>query len=131
MDAREPTFPQPVADMCADLVGMGFDIDYELRCDPDIMLLVLTGVVKAERKWVEAYVQISANNGRWSVSVRFDHMTHWIGAQTWLAHLDGGAAGRPDLDRQTALVRYRLRDAAAAYLAAPDLEQRLVQARPG
>lgn len=130
MDAMQPTFPQPIADMCADLVGMGFDIDYELRCDPGISLLVLQGVVKAEKKWVDAFVEIAANHGQWSVSVKFDHMSHWIGAQTWMAHLDGGEPGLPDLDRQAKLVRYRLAEAAAAYLAAPDLEHRLAAPWP-
>jgi hypothetical protein len=130
MDAMHPTFPPPVADMCADLVGMGFDIEYELRSDPGTSLLVLGGPVKVEKKWLDAFVQISANHGQWSVSVKFDHMEQWISAQTWLAHLDGGEPGEPDLGRQTRLVRYHLADAAAAYLAAPDLEHRLAEPWP-
>jgi hypothetical protein len=121
----EPEFPTPVAEMCAELAGRGFDILEDRHGAADGVMLVLQGPVKVGAEWVEAFVRISADRGRWSVAVRFEDTSRWVWTQSWAAFLDGCEPGEPDLERQVTLVRDRLAEAAAAVRAEPGSEHEL------
>lgn len=108
----EPDFPAPVADMCAELAGRGFDI-LEERHDAGVRL-VLQGPVRVGTEWIEGFVRISGDRDRWSIAVRFEDTNRWIWAQSWMAFLDDAEPGEPDLDKQVSLVRDRLGEAAAS-----------------
>jgi hypothetical protein len=127
MEAMQLKLPRPVAEMCADLAGQGFDILYEQRGVSGDLLLVLQGPVRAGEEWVETFVKISSDRGHWSIAVRFGDMSRWIWTQHWEAHLDRIEPGEPDVARQTALVRYRLAEAAGAIRSDPGVEQKLIR----
>jgi hypothetical protein len=118
-------FPRPVADMCADLAGQGFDVLTEQH-GAGVMVLELQGPVNVSGQWQESFVRISADLGHWSVSVRFEEMARWIWAQVWQAYLDGCELGEPNLDQQTTFVRTRLPEAGLALRARPGTERELV-----
>src|SRR5690349_5539936 len=127
MAVTELELPGPVADMCADLAGQGFDILNEQRGELGGLLLELQGPVKAGGQWLEAWVRISADAGNWSISVRFGDMSRWIWTQTWEAYLDGKDLGEPDVTRQASFVRHRMPEAALALRATPGAERELVR----
>jgi hypothetical protein len=126
MAVTEWEFPRPVADMCADLAGQGFDVLSEQR-GAGGLLLELQGSVNASGQWQESFVRISADAGHWSISVRFEGMTRWIWAQAWEAYLDGTELGEPDLGRQATFVRHRLPEAALILRAKPGAVHELVR----
>lgn len=119
-------FPRPVADLCADLAGQGFDVLDERRAAGGPQL-VLQGPVRVAREWLEAFIRIAADNGQWSISVRFEGMSHWITVPAWAAYLDGPDLARLDLNRRARFVRYRLPEAAETIRTAPYAERELVQ----
>jgi hypothetical protein len=122
----EPMFPKPVAELCADLAGMGFDITDERRGATGGVCLVLEGTVPAGGQWVDAFVRITSDRGEWSISVRFHDMSQWIWAQAWQAYLDNRAPGEPDVAQQASFVRSRLPEAAAVAHSRPGVENDLV-----
>jgi len=117
--------PRPVADMCADLAGQGFDVLDEQRV-AESEHLVLQGPVKANDRWLEAFVRITAQPGHWSIEVRFEGMSRWIPINTWLAYLDGGP-GDTDLAGLTSFVRFRLSEAAEVITSTPRAERELAR----
>lgn len=127
MAVTELEFPRPVADMCADLAGQGFDVLNEQRGGIGGLLLELQGPVNVSGQWLESYVRISADGGHWSISVRFEDMSRWIWAQAWEAYLDSAELGEPDLTRQASFVRYRLPEAALALHSKPGAERELIR----
>jgi hypothetical protein len=122
-------FPRPIADLCADLAGQGFDILDE-RAGAEL-ILVLQGPVKVDGQWLEAFVRLAQRERQWSISVRFDGMASWVAAQTWAAYLDGTDPDQLDLVHRTRFVRYRLPEAARAIRATPQAERVLVQLAEG
>jgi hypothetical protein len=118
-------FPRPVADMCADLAGQGFDVLDEFR-DAELGYLVLQGPVKANGGWLEAFVRIVTEREHWTIEVRFEGMSRWIPTGTWRAYLDGEPGG-PDLAGHTRFVRYRLGEAAQVITSRPQAERDLVR----
>jgi hypothetical protein len=115
--------PRPVAEMCADLAGQGFDVLDERR-EAESEYLLLQGPVKSGGRWLEAFVRITAERGRWSIEVRFEGMSRWIPINTWLAYLDGGP-GDTDLAGLTSFVRFRLSE--AAEVLTPQVERELAR----
>ncbi len=130
MPVPKPQLPGPVADMCADLAGQGFDVLYEQH-GAGGLLLELQGPVRAGAQWVDASVRISGEDGHWSISVRFEHMSRWVWTQAWEAYLDGTEPGEPDLARQAAFVRNRLADAAVAIFSDTGAERALIRITEG
>lgn len=122
-------FPEPVADLCADLAGQGFDVLDERRSGVQ-RLLVLQGPVKANDHWLEAFVRLSEAHGRWSICVRFEGMSAWVAARAWAAYLDHANPEELDLDRQARFVRDRLAEAARTIAAAPQAEHELTRLGP-
>jgi hypothetical protein len=127
MAVTELELPSPVADMCADLAGQGFDILTEQRTGFGGLLLELQGPIRAGGQWLESWVRISADAGNWSISVRFQDMSRWIWTQAWEAYLDGIELGEPDVTRQAWFVRHRLHEAALAIQSTPGTERELVR----
>jgi hypothetical protein len=122
-------FPRPIADLCADLAGQGFDILDERR-GPEFVL-VLQGPVRVDGQWLEAFVRLAEYDRHWSVAVRFEGMDNWISAQAWAAYLDGTDPDELDLLHRTRFVRFRMSDAARAIRATPQAERVLVQIAEG
>jgi len=120
--------PRPVAAMCADLAGQGFDVLDERVRPAGGLRLVLQGPVRATpREWLETFVAISAEDGLWTISVRFEGMSRWVSPSTWRAYLDRSWSGlEDDLVRQTGFVRHRLSEAARAIRTEPRVETDLV-----
>jgi len=107
--------PRPVADLCADLAGQGFDVLDEREDQVGGNELVLQGPVRARKSWVEAFVRITMRDRLWSVDVRFEDMPVFWSARSWQAAVDGG---RPetDLSQDARFIRFRLSEAAVTYL---------------
>lgn len=120
MAVTDLEFPRPVTDMCADLAGQGFDV---LEDGPAHLLL--QGPVRAGGRWLEAFVLITADDGRWSLAARFEGMARSIPVGTWQVYLDGVPAR--DLAAQAAFVRYRLGEAARVIGCTPQAERELVR----
>ena len=120
MAVTEPQFPRPVRQMCADLAGQGFDVVEE-----DVGQLLLQGPVKAGVSWLEAFVRIWVEGGRWSLAVRFEGMSRPIPIGAWQAYLDGRPGS--DLATQAAFVRFRLAEAARVISSTPQAERDLTR----
>lgn len=119
-------FPRPVADLCADLAGQGFDVldEHSGAGGPQ---LVLQGPVRVGREWLEAFVRIAADDGQWPIEVRFEGMSHWITVPAWEVYLDGrDQEDGPELTRRTRFVRSRLPEAADKIRTTPFAERELV-----
>jgi hypothetical protein len=123
----ESEFPQPIADMAADLAGQGFDIVEERRTADGRLRFVLQGPVKIDGHWLEAFVLISAERARWSLSVRFEGMSRWIPVRAWLAYLDREPPGPAGLERAAAFIRDRLAEAGRVFDSTPRAEDDLVR----
>jgi hypothetical protein len=120
MAVTELEFPRPVADMCADLAGQGFDVLEEGRRH-----LLLQGPVNTEGHWLEAFVLITVERGQWSLAARFEGMTAPIPVASWQTYLDGEPDA--DLSAQASFVRFRLAEAARVISSTPQAERELAR----
>lgn len=119
--------PPPVAALRDGLVAAGFAVISDVRGSMGGADIVLSGSVAGWSGDVPAHVNLNADRGRWSVSLRFGAMSRWITAAAWRSYLDGTPMRLEELEEQASFVGDRLREMADAYGTDPDAEATLVR----
>lgn len=115
--------PDSVTALIEYLEAAGFQLVRESRGGMGGVDLIYTGAFDR----VPTAVEINAELGHWQVLMKFDGMNDFATAQMVTAYLDGTEVVGPDVDFETAFIRNRGAEAAAAVAQDPDADRRITE----